>query len=186
MTIKDLIQSCFGKNFAGTFSILYLINKNDVATFPNRKTTEDVGDSISLDGNITLKSGKKFAKVAIVVDSGELIHTAAGTRSAKSYGNTFDFFLIKNITSDEWVNNNINKEFVGIIREKVGVYRVIGDPDNPAQISIAEGKTGNGIDSSKVWTLKLTDATGEVAPYYQGQIISQGAFSLGFSSGFNI
>lgn len=186
MAIKDLLYAAFGKRFAGTFSLIYLICKDNIENFPNRLASNAVGDSISLDGNITLKSGKKFAKVLIVVDSGEMVNTVYGYRSAKAIGNVFNCFLMKGIISDEWVNDNINTEFVAIIREKIGVYRVIGDISKPAHISASEGKSGSTLDTSKYWILTISDSTGQVAPYYTGFIkTSNSDFNNDFNNDFN-
>ena len=167
-------------------SLMYLVCKNDVASFPLLKTTEVVGDKITLDGDITLKPGKKFAKIAIIVDSGEIIHTSGGFITAKAFGNKMEFFLFKNMQADEWVNNHINTDFIAIIKEKVGVYRVLGNLDSPAQIAIAEGKTGKGINTEKVWSLNITDETGDVAPYYFGEIKTTNSdFNNDFNNDFN-
>jgi hypothetical protein len=167
MTLKDLIQSCFGKNFAGNFSMLYLICAKDILLWPALKTTEAVGDSITFASDVILNPGATIGKIAIVVDTGEITHTALGTRSAKSIGNSYNFKILKTKAADEWMNENLNMEVIAFVKEKMGFYRVFGNPDVPAQISTAEGKTGNTLETEKAWNLQISDSVGGVAPYLE-------------------
>lgn len=168
--VKDLANICGEKNPAGLKVDIYGVCKDDILTWPAKKVTTGVGDSITFDGDIVLKAGKKWAKIEVIADTGEVTHTAAGVRSSKGFTNKLDFKVAKSIASDEWMNDNINSCMVFLAKEKTGNVRVIGSPEVPAELQAAEGKTGTNIESEKSWIASIMDTTGEVAPYYEGAI----------------
>lgn len=170
MSINNLIQNCIGKKFSGTLSIIHFICEKDVLSVPAFLPENNPGDTITFDGDISLKSGKVWKKIPIIIDSGEIIKSATGITTAKAYSNVFNFRIIKNKASDEWVQKHINVEAVFIIKEKIGINRVLGNIGTPAFLSLAEGKTGSNLDSEKFWNLQITDTTGCVAPVYNGEI----------------
>lgn len=170
MSVEDLSAVCGEKNPAGLKRKVYGICECDIATIPAMKTTTGVGDSITIDGNITLEAGKKWAEIDVIPDTGEVTHTSAGVRSGKGFTNKFDFKLEKSIGSDEWMNKNVNGCMVFLVEEKTGKFRLIGNKEVPASFDAAEGKTGSTIDSEKSWICSVMDTTGEVAPYYEGTI----------------
>jgi hypothetical protein len=170
-SIKDLAGNSDGKpNPAGTTNKVYLVCVEDVATFPALSTGSNVGDSITYSDPIVLKTNKAFATIDVIVDEGELTHTAGGTRTAKAFENMFDFKLAKTLASDEWVNNHINSCIIALVKEKSGKIRLLGTLECPTELLAAEGKTGKGITTEKSWICQIKDTTGMVAAYYTGAI----------------
>jgi hypothetical protein len=168
--VKDLASVCGEKNPTGIKVKLHAVCKDDILTWPAKKVTTGTGDSITFDGDIVLKAGKKFATIDVIADTGEVTHTAVGTRGSKSMVNKLDFKVVKSIASDEWFNDNLNSCLVVLVTEKTGKVRVLGSPDVPAELLAAEGKTGMTLESEKSWIASINDSTGEVAPYYEGAI----------------
>ena len=170
MDILDLAAPCGEVIIPGTQAKLYLVCACDVTTFPGYLATTGVGDSITLDGNIVLATGKKFAEIDITMSTGEITHTAVGVRGSKNYTNKFDFECVKSIAADEWFNQNPNGCFIGIVKQKDGQMRVFGTPDMPAFMEAAEGKTGKANGDAANWIASIMDETGVVSPFYTGTI----------------
>lgn len=168
--IEDLAAECGVKNPAGTKRKVYVVCACDVQTFPAMKTTTGIGDSITADGDIVLKAGKKWATIDVIPDTGEITHTAAGVRSGKGFMNKYDFKVEKTLASDEWMNKNVNACIIALVQEKSGGLRIIGSLDVPGEMQAAEGKTGSTLESEKSWICTIGDSIGEVAPYYEGAI----------------
>lgn len=187
MNVKSLTFICNGRVIPGTVYSMYIVSRCDLLSFPKRKTTSNLGDKITLDGDIVLKQGKVWQRVDIISDTGKITHSPEGFTSAKSYSNKLDFKLQKDIASDEWFDLNISFQGIVLIKEKNGIYRVFGDDDNSARFEAAEGSTGDDTSSEKSWIAQIIDKTGKVAPYYHGEILTeiQGSFSSAFSFAFS-
>jgi hypothetical protein len=154
----------------GTEASLYVTCACNVDTWPTYLTTTGVGDSITLDGNIVLLAGMFFAKIDIIVDTGEIEHNKVGPRGNKNFTNKLSFKVVKNKASDEWFDKNPNACIIGIIAQKDGQKRVFGTPGVPASIDEATGKGGMANDSEATWAAVISDTTGRVNPYYTGTI----------------
>lgn len=170
MDIANLTDECGTVIKPGLTRKLYAVCACDIDVFPGFLATTGAGDSITLDGNITLLTGKKFAEVGIVTDSGEIVHQGVGVVGSRSYNNQLTGKIRKTVAADEWFNKNRNACFVFIVPEKDGTMRVLGNKDVPAMITASEGKTGSGPESEKIWDFTILDTVGEVAPVYTGTI----------------
>jgi hypothetical protein len=170
MDIADLAVACGTKITPGTKRVIYAVCACDIDVFPPFLATTGAGDSITLDGNITLTAGKKFAQVGLITDSGEITHPGVGAQSSRAYNNQLVGKIQKTIESDEWFNKNRNGCFVFVVPQKDGTTRVLGNKDVPAMITASEGKEGTNNESEKVWDFTIMDTVGDVAPYYEGTI----------------
>lgn len=170
MDVSSYTALCGEKIIPGIKTKMYLVCACDIEFFPLRLTTTNVGDKITLDGDIILKPGVFFAEIDIIAETGIVKHPAVGSNNAKNFNNTFDFKVQKDIASDEWFDGHINGCFVGIVIEKDGTMRVFGEPLIPARIESAEGSTGDDTSSEKSWVAQIMDKTGRVAPVYTGVI----------------
>jgi len=170
MDVQDLVIECGTSSTPGTKRFLYAVCACDIDVFPPFLATTGVGDSIKLDGDITLLATKKFAKVGLIIDSGEIKHPGVGVIGSRSYNNQLDGKIQKNIASDEWFNKNKNSCFVFVVEQKDGTVRVLGNKDVPAMITASEGTEGVNNESEKVWNFTVMDTIGSVAPYYEGAI----------------
>lgn len=188
MVVQDFTFICGGKRVPGTYYMMYMISKCDVATFPALKTSSGIGDKITLNGDIVLKAGKTFAQIAIISDTGKISHSAVGVRSGKSFNNLLDFKLPKTIAADEWFDQHINFEGIVLIREKLGKYRVFGSLNSPAHFETAIGDSGTKNEDANEWIAQLMDEVGNVAPVYEGVITTDivlGDFNNDFNNDFN-
>jgi len=168
--IEDLAAPCGDLIIPGTTSKLHIVCACDIDVFPGFVATTAVGDKLQLDGNITLLAGKKFATIDITPSTGEISHAGLGVRGSRNFTNKYDFECVKSLASDEWFDQNRNGCFVGIITQKDGQKRVIGNVDIPAFMEAADGKGGKANADAANWIASIMDETGRVAPYYTGTI----------------
>jgi hypothetical protein len=175
MEITDLISDCGESTRPGFAVTIYAVCPCDIDVFPARKTTTAVGDSITLDGNIVLKTDKKWATITAISDTVGLIENGVGVTGSKSIQSEFPFKVLKSIAADEWVDKHLNGCFVFLIQNKEGKIRVIGSKDIPATIETTVGSNGLVLSDEKNWALTVIDKTGRVAPYYEGTIDLTGA-----------
>lgn len=172
MNIMDYKAPCGTVIIPGTRTKLYLVCSCDVAVWPDFKPVDPAspGDGITLDGDIVLKPGKKWAVIDIISDTGNIKNTMVGQKGGKNFTNSLDYKLMKTIGADEWAQLHANGCFVGMIASKNGTLRVFGAPDMPAWIESAAGDGGLANDSEAAWTFQIMDNTGGVCPVYQGSL----------------
>ena len=175
MDIKDLTGQCGAVVTPGFGITIYAVCPCDIETYPAFKTTTAVGDSITLDGDIVLKTGKKFATITAISETVGLNENSVGVVGSKAIQNDFNFKALKTKASDDWVETHLNGCFLFVIKNKEGQMRVVGSPDVPATLDTAVGVNGLALSDEKNWALKIMDNTGHVAPYYEGEIDLVGA-----------
>jgi hypothetical protein len=168
--IADLTGQCGVRTIPGFKTLLHAVCACDIETFPEYKTTTGVGDSITLDGNIVLKTGKRFAQLEVISETGKLTETEVGVVGSQVFQSQFEFKLPKTIASDEWLDANPNSCMVFVIEDKDGNQRVIGNDKVPATRMAAVGNNGPALADEKTWAITIMDNTGRIAPYYEGVI----------------
>jgi hypothetical protein len=172
MSIKSY-TTCFGKKRpSGTKRKIWLVKECDVdaTSWPTKLATTGTGDSITLDGDITLLATKAFAVIDVIPDTGKVTNTPEGSRTGRSYTNKFDFKLDYSAGALEWVNENVNVPMIGIVEQKDGSLRVLGEPGIPAFLEASEATGGDAPGSEASIICQLMDSVGEVAPFYTGAI----------------
>jgi len=169
--LTDLTSGCGDLNPPGLAVRLYVVHKDDIDTFPLRKITTGPGDSVTLDGDIVLVAGKKWAIVDIVSNSGKVIDTLVGAAGAKAFESTLDGIIP---TTDavvlEWMECNANGCLVILAKEKSGQIRVLGSKDLPAILETATIDTGAATGDTRGATIQIKADTGKTAPIYEGAI----------------
>lgn len=169
MDIQSSIHNCGDKNPAGIQTRLYLVCACDIDVWPDRLATTGLGDSITLDGDITLKATKVWAEFDIITKTGEVKNTAIGPDGSKSFEQTLDFKKANiGVGVEEWFNDNINMCAIAVFVDKLGVKRVMGAPGSPVKFESTEGTLGMGPDTGREWTGQLKAHTGEVTLVYTG------------------
>jgi hypothetical protein len=173
--IADLTGQCGVRTIPGYKTNIYAVCGCDILTFPALKTTTGVGDSITLDGDIVLKTGKKFAQLEVISESGKVTETEVGMVGSQVFQSQFEFKLPKTIASDEWLDANPNACMVFIIEDKDGNKRVLGNDKVATTRTAAVGTNGPALTDEKSWAITIQDNTGRIAPYYEGVIDQTGA-----------
>lgn len=175
MDIKNLTDQCFVETIPGFTAKIFAVCSCDIETWPALKTTTGTGDKITLNGDIVLKTGKKFAEIALIPDSGKLTETEVGVVGSMNFQAVFEAKIAKNIASDEWMALTKNGCWVFIVKDKDGNSRVLGTNEIPATRTATVGNNGPDLASEKTWTVTITDNTGKIPPYYEGEIDLTGA-----------
>lgn len=170
--VFDLVDPCGTNVVPGVEMDLYAVCACDIDTFPDVVGNTAQGDSITLDGDIVLKAGKKFNKIEIISETGEIKHSLVGANRSKSYKQSLVGKTVGNINYDEFFNNNANACFVVIAKPKSGgTMRVIGHPTKGhAMFATAEDTSGSNAETPKEWSFELTASPGNVAYHYNGLI----------------
>lgn len=169
--LKELLAICGTPNPAGTTIPGYWVEASKIDTFPGFLTTTNPGDSITLDGDITLLATEAFKKIEIIQDTGEVKDTLVGPVGGKSFDNMYTFSIGgSNAEQLEFAKCTANACVVIIVKDKAGVFRVIGTKELPARIDTAEVSTGLGADSLRGGAYVAKVNTGCPAPVYTGVI----------------
>lgn len=167
----NLVDSCGDNVTPGIESKIYAACACDVDVFPPVVGTTTQGDSITLQGDITLLAGKQFFEIDVITDTGEVKHTLVGQKKSRSYRQSLMAKTTGNKNYDEFFNNNRNGCFIFLFKDKDGNMRVIGHPTKGyATFATAEDTSGSNEESAKEWTFEATAAPGNVAYYYNGVI----------------
>jgi hypothetical protein len=173
--IADLTGQCGVRTIPGYKVLIYAACACDIETFPERKTTTGVGDKITLDGPIVMKTGKKFAKLETIQESGKVTETEVGAIGSQVFQSQYEFKLPKTIASDEWFDQNPNSCMVYIIEDKDGNKRVLGNDKVPTTRTATIGTNGPALTDEKSWAVTIMDNTGRIAPYYEDVVDVTGA-----------
>lgn len=173
MSLKSTSRDCSTPNPPGVKAVVYFTESKNVDTFPPIKTTTEAGDSVTLDGNITLKAGKEWAALEFQTKNGKLRGARTGERGA---GGGFDNFFegyypgMTPVEMETVALLNGNCGYVCIVQQKNGENRVIGNPDEPAFPETLEYDTGlTGSDKSGT-TVTIGAELDIPAPFYEGTI----------------
>lgn len=168
---QSLVNACGSTNVPGLAVRTWWVQKDDVDVFPDRKIAGPQGDTVVLDGDITLVALKAFKEIDLVTDSGEIKSTMVGPVGSRSFENTLDFIIPK-LTPEtaEFHECNANQCLVVIVKQKDGNFRVLGSPDSPAFFETQDGASGKTSGDTSGFTDQLKDTTGLVAPFYEGII----------------
>lgn len=170
-SLVSLVNVCGQKNIPGVKVKVHVVCTCDVDVFPDFLATTGAGDSVTLDGDITLLPLKAFSTFEVVADTGELKDIQTGATGSKSFGSSFDFKIpYVGPAATEFIENLANGCFIAIVEEKQGHLRVLGDLGTPVIQEAAEGTTGMNKESERVWTVQWRSETGRPAPYYTGVI----------------
>jgi hypothetical protein len=169
--MHDIINECGSRNLPGLKVPTYWVPKKDIDTFPGYLATTEPGDSVTLDGDIVLGASKKFFRVDVVTDSGEVKDTQVGEIGSAHFESTFDFMVPKTDPKQiEFMKNAAYGCWVVLVKDKMNNLRVFGDPEIPAKVVSSESTTGKNSGSSRGLTMQLKSTIGEPAPFYTGAI----------------
>ncbi len=168
--INDTDCLCGAPVIPGLATTLYAVHACDIETFPQvgAYDADSPEASVTLQGDIVLKPGKKFVQVPIILDLGHLDNELMGSVGSKSFTNKLFFNLAgTDAKTLAWHQRTSNGCMVFIAKEKSGNRRVIGNLDVPGHYETLT--VSNGPDESQS-TAVIYDTTGKIAPIYTGTI----------------
>lgn len=173
MVLLSLSRDCSLSNPPGVKALVYAVLATDIDTFPALKSTTDPGDSVTLDGNITLKAGKEWAALQFQVKNNKLRSSKTGERGAGGgFDNIFEGFLPGMRAVEMEAINLLNAPcgYVFAVTQKNNEVRIIGSPDEPAYPDTLDSDTGLTGDD-KAGTVVVIGADLDIpAPFYEGTI----------------
>ncbi len=152
-TYADIIQPPFGTgpNFMpGLSQVMYFIGINDIATFglPAASPTP-VGQKYTIKTPHVCKQGKKFSKMYVGIEKGQLKFDSLGGRDATGFKATATGYIPGD--SDDlnyFANEAQGDRFIVIIKRADGKLIQIGTEDFPATIRAAHDSETVTGDSS--------------------------------------
>jgi hypothetical protein len=156
---------------------VYFALPEDIATFPVLDTPDTVGATFStlvtLPGAIVMAVGKKFQEIYCTLEEGELKSTFAGNRDGKGKENMLEISFPGN--DADYLGFEAyaaNRDFVFLVKEKNGKYRVLGSPEDPAYLDTGDATSGKKIADGRknVLTFKASGAT--APPIYTTAVAS--------------
>jgi hypothetical protein len=170
LDLEDIIKEGCADNEAGLASKHYYARLDDILTFPvppNNPAT--FAAKVTAVGNFVMKPGKAFKSFYCTLEKGELTsEMVGGARDGKSFQNLAAFYHPGSSPSLLGFMETIkNDDVVVLVKELNGQIRIIGQPDIPANLDSASGKTGMAVADEKGFTFTLKSIAG-IAPVYTG------------------
>jgi hypothetical protein len=170
------LEWCEGKvNLPGIRSKVYYIPKRDIASFPTLPAiiTTDMGDLATYAGSFTLVTGKQWMELDVLIDKSPVKSAGQGSKPSKSFLNTATFVCPRvDAQAAGFARIANNDDYVFIIQETAGSYRVIGNEMYLLEMKIDQASGSKATDEmSTTIEASVTDVC--PAPYYTGEIITE-------------
>lgn len=172
-TLYADIDFCQGKkSLPGIRSYVYGASKRDIVTWPKiDRSTKETLDTINVyEGDFVMAADKKWHKIALVPNEGQLQIESQGTFGSK----TFKVTATMNMPGTEeevsgYIAEANNDEMVYLVPQRNGKFRVVGSEAFSSELSLAQD-TGKAATDSNMTTV-TAEATDEYpAPFYVGKI----------------
>lgn len=173
MSLLSLSRDCSTPNPPGVKALVYAVLASEIATFPSVLQTTNPGDTVTLDGDITLEPGAEWAAIEFQTKNGKLRSAKTGERGAGGgFDNIFEGFLpgmtAVEIEAVSFMNSPCG--YVYLVQQKNNVIRVIGNPDEPAFADTLEMDTGLTGEDKAGTTVVIGAELDIPAPVYTGAI----------------
>lgn len=133
--LAAIAKECAGGNSPGFSTSIYVAEKSDLTLIPAA-----TGHEVS--GDITFDVGKFFFEWAVSRGNQTLTTTPEGEDENISYLTNLSFFIPKTSAAKSNILNSVTgAEFVILVKDKLGKYRIIGDLDEGAIMQVTEQVT---------------------------------------------
>lgn len=169
MSYKDLAKICGKKNIPGTKAYLYIQVQSAFSAIPEPMASPSAaGDTKILEGSYTpadvAPAPQGFAKIPIIVNSGDLMHKLAGELAGtKSYSAEIPFQIAGNGAEQlEFADDVLKYDgcSLAIIEDRNGNRYQIGDLDVPVELASVETALGKKSGEPNQGTYLLRCETG--------------------------
>ena len=170
--IADLVVNCGDVRIPGVTVEAYLVCLEDVDAIPDVIAGGNPGEKLTINGDITLKALKKWAKFTLVTDSGKVMDEQVGSEGSKHFTSKFTFKIPNTgAPATEWVMDRANGCFIALVREKHNSQlRLLGGMGFPVRQTTATIDSGDESGSERISQIEWTSNTGQPALYYNGVI----------------
>ena len=169
-TIGDILRVDGSKATPGIKTIGYYALVADILTWPAYAGSSTAADTVTITGDIVFNTGKKWNKIYSTKELGKFTSKKDGVRDSK--GNENMYMISHPGATPELIGTLeilTNSSFVAIVPDLNGNFRLLGSPDDPAELQNSEEDTGdafNTFNGSKI-TIR---STGAPAAFYEGVI----------------
>lgn len=163
-------------NMAGISTIVYVVKKSDIKTYPSLTSNKTLPEhTVNLINDFTLKSGAFWRTFYSTQEMGEFKSEVAGNRDGEYFDISGNFFY-PNTTARALGLSNIfkNADVIIIMKEfsGVGQMRVFGTMDLPARINPNEN-SGKAFADQKGITFNFSAKSCSVPYIYNGIILTE-------------
>ena len=161
--------SLTGKREKGLATKLYYCREEDILTFPSTDGVDFAGTG-TISGDIIFNTGKQFQELYCTMEKGELKFTLEGEVDSKTFSSMAEIYIPSmSANAIGFLETTKNDNFVILVRETCGDYRIMGGGCLPVKMESAEGTTGKARGDAKGTTVTFT-SVGGIAPIYTGAI----------------
>lgn len=167
------VEFCQGKkSLPGIRNHVYGISKRDIVKWPkiNRAAKAKLADIPVYEGDFVLAADKKWHKLDLIPNQGQLQTESQGTYGSKTFKVTGTFNLPG--TEEDatgYISEANNDEMIYLVPQRNGKYRVVGSEAFTPELALSQD-TGQAATDTNQTTISA-EATDEYpAPFYPGKI----------------
>lgn len=171
-SIYEDISFCRGqKALPGVRPYVYGISKRDIVLWPKMPATPASLDAAAkYAGSFELAAEKKWHKVGLIHNQGQLTYETQGSWPSVTFLNTLKVLMPgTGITATGYANEVINDDMVYLAVMPDGKIRVIGNEYYTTEVK-PSGDTGTSATDTNATTLTITVTDPCAAPFYEGVI----------------
>lgn len=164
-----------GCNMAGISTIVYVIDVNDIETFPGVAAPVTPADTAVYIGDFTLKVNKYWITMYSTKEMGELIGETDGPTDGPFFRNkATSFYPRTNAEGIGLANVLKDTDTIVIVKEFSGggQMRVLGNADLPATCKPSEN-SGKGFADEKGITFEFNAANCKLPMIYSGEVVTE-------------
>lgn len=174
-TLYSDVRSCQGKkSLPGLRRTIFLASVRDILTYPTMPDRNGEGMTLAkipvYSGNFALGQGKKFIRVDIINNDGQVQVEQQGTQGSR----TFHVTATVNAPGTEeevtgLISELLNDEIIALVQQRNGKFRVVGSEAFPATVN-PQQSTGQSPTDANQTTLEIVADDEYPAPFYEGKI----------------
>ncbi|RDC63283.1 hypothetical protein [Adhaeribacter pallidiroseus] len=168
ISVASIKEDECGANTGGLYE-LYVVLKRDILTWPGFKA----GSKVVLDGDIVLKTGKKWAKWDFAEDTGEITFKSEGEAGSQTFSQETGVYIPRmNEEIAEVVANALNGKFVVAVKTPDDKVMIGGSQKRPMKFDI-DYKSGKKYNDKNGGDYKFTVGTNHPPLFYDGELESE-------------
>ncbi|WP_338812717.1 hypothetical protein V9L05_15230 [Bernardetia sp. Wsw4-3y2] len=165
--LVDVTKTTLGDDSKKGISVeLLYAHREEIESIPDRDGVTAEGLA-TISGDIVFKTGGRFYKLYSTREKGEIRYSMEGEDDSKSITSMLEIYVPgQSAQILGWIDANKNQDFVFLVRETCGNWRLMGDSCWPCKMDTAEGTTGKTRSDAKGNTIVFSSEG--MAPVYTG------------------
>lgn len=174
-TDPNSLEWCEGQiNLPGLRKKVFFTPKSNIVQWPTLPAALATGDTMgklaTYTGNFVLAAEKVFQSMEIIEDRSPATSEVQGTKPSKTYLNQI-VLVVPNVDAESAGLSKLaaNSDYVYLVQDKPGKYRVLGNEMYPTNTDVAMALGGAATDEmGTTITASVTDTCH--MPFYEGEI----------------